>query len=59
MRRLGKGSDFLDRADADTVRLAEGTIDGTSFGHPHFGAADQWGDIGGVGVAVADEDFVS
>ena len=47
--------DLLDRADADAVGLAQGTIDGSGFGHPHFGAADERGNVRGIGVTVADE----
>src|ERR1039458_2477192 len=34
-------SDLLDRADADAIRLAQGTIDGSGFGDPYLGAADR------------------
>src|ERR1035438_1512285 len=48
-------SDLLDRADSDAIRLAQGTIDGSGFGYPHLGAADQQRNIGRIGVAIADE----
>ena len=50
-----KGPDFLDRADADAVGLAQGAIDGPSFRHAHLGAVDKERDIGRIGIAVADE----
>ncbi|MGA3317364.1 MAG: hypothetical protein ABSC64_13110 [Candidatus Korobacteraceae bacterium] len=39
----------------DAIRLAQGTIDGSGFGDPHLGAADQQRNVGRVGIAVADE----
>jgi len=53
--RTRKRSDLLDRADADAVGLPQGSVDSSSFGDAHFGAADEGGDIGRVGVAVSDE----
>ncbi len=52
---FGKRPDFLDRADADAVGLAQGPVDRPGLGHTHLGAVDQGGDIGGIGIAVADE----
>ena len=46
---------FLDRTESDAVGLAEGAVDGASFGDTHLGAVDQGRDVGGIGVAVADE----
>src|ERR1019366_1543464 len=48
-------SDLLDRADPDAICLAQGTIDGSGFRDPHFGAADQQRNIGRVSITVADE----
>jgi len=48
-------SDLLDRADADAVGLAEGAIDCPGLGHPHFGPANERGDVERVSVAVADK----
>ena len=53
--RFGDRSDLLDRADADAVGFAQGAVDGPSLGHAHFGAMDQKGNIGRIGIAVADE----
>ena len=47
--------DLLDRADADAVGLAEGAIDRSSFGYAHLGTADERGDVGRIGVTVADK----
>jgi hypothetical protein len=33
--------DFLDRAETDAVGFAEGSVDGSGFGHPHFCPADE------------------
>jgi hypothetical protein len=52
---FGKGSDFLNRADADAVGLAQSSVDRPGFGHTHFGAMDQGRDIGRIGITVADE----
>jgi len=45
---------FLDRAEPDAVGLAEGAVNGASFGNAHLGAVDKGRDVGGVGV-VPDE----
>src|SRR6266566_727348 len=55
MCRLGKGTNLLDRADADAVGLAQGPVDRPGLRYPHFGAVDQGRDIRGIGVAVAHE----
>ena len=55
--RFGKRADFLDRADADAVGLAQGPVDRPGLGHPHLGAVDQGRHIGRIGIAVADEAF--
>src|ERR1035438_3743551 len=41
LRWFGEGPDFLNGTDADPVSLTEGTIDGSRFGHTHFGAVDK------------------
>ena len=56
---IRKRPDFLDRANADPVGLAQGAIDGSRLGHTHLGATDERGDIGRVGVAVAHEALAS
>src|SRR5208337_4174457 len=48
-------SDLLDRADTDTVGLAQGAIDRPSFGYAHFGSADERRNIGRIGVTVANK----
>jgi hypothetical protein len=47
--------DFFDRADADAVRLAQRAIDCPGLGHAHFGTTHEGGDIGRIGIAVADK----
>ena len=56
-RRFGKPTQFLDRAEADPVRLSQGSVDSSSFGHPHLRAADQGRCISGIGVTITDETF--
>jgi len=46
---------FFDRTEANAVGLAESAVDGTGFSDAHFGAADQGGDVGRIGIAIADE----
>jgi hypothetical protein len=53
--RFGKRPDFLDRADADAVGLAQGPVDRPGFGHAHLGAVDQGRDIGRIGIAIAEK----
>src|SRR5271166_4345682 len=48
-------SHLLDRADSDTVRFAQSTIDGSRLRYAHLGAADEQRHVGGVGVTVSDE----
>ena len=55
LRGCGEGPDFLDRADADPVGLAQSTIDRTGLRHAHFGTVDKEGDIGRIGVTVTDK----
>src|ERR1019366_322684 len=55
LRWFGEGPDFLNGTDADPVSLTEGTIDGSRFGHTHFGAVDKKRNIGRIGIAVAYE----
>src|SRR2546426_6160215 len=57
LRQLGSRSDFLDRANADTIGLAQCTVDRSSLGDTHFGTMHQGRDIGGIGIAVADKAF--
>jgi hypothetical protein len=51
----GKRAKLLDAAEADSIRLTQSSIDGTSFSDAHFSAANQRGYVRRVGVAVANE----
>ena len=55
LARIRNCSNLLDRADADAVGLTQSAIDGTRLGYAHLGAADQRGNVGWIGVAVADK----
>src|SRR6266436_4299829 len=56
MARIAReGPQFLDRAEADPVCLAQGAVDGSRLSDAHLSAMDQRGHIGGVGVPVANE----
>jgi hypothetical protein len=47
---------LFERAKGDAVGLAQGTIDGTSFGHAHLSVIeDERRDIAGMSVAIADK----
>ena len=55
-RRESGGRKFFEGTETDAIGLTEGAINGSSFGHTHFGMVkDEGGDIAGVGVAVTDE----
>jgi hypothetical protein len=53
--RVRTGPDFLDRAETDSVGLAQGAIDGSRFGYAHLCPADERGNIGGIGVTISNE----
>jgi hypothetical protein len=55
LRLPSEGTDLLDGADADSVGLPQRAIDSPSFGYTHFGAVDQWRDVGRIGVTIAHE----
>src|SRR5438094_10416800 len=55
--RYNSGAQFLDRADADPVRLPQSAIDRASFGHSHFSAANHGRNGGWVGITVANKTF--
>jgi len=57
LRWFSARPDFLNRADADAVGFAEGTVDGARFCHAHFRTVNQRGNIGRIRVAVTDESF--
>src|SRR5207302_7548568 len=48
LRWLGNRTDFLDRADADPVCLAQGPIHSSRLGHAHLSAMHSWRNIVGV-----------
>jgi hypothetical protein len=48
-------TELLDRTEADAIGLAEGAVDGTSFGHAHLSATDQGRNVRGIGIAIANE----
>src|ERR1019366_3045801 len=52
---LGRRSDFLDRADADAIGFAQGTINGSCFSHPQFSTLYQSGYIRWFRVAITHE----
>jgi hypothetical protein len=54
-----EGTDLLYGADADSVRLAQRTIDGARFCYAHLGAVHKRGNIGRIGVTIADESATS
>lgn len=54
-RLLGDRPDFFDRADADSIGFPQRAIDGSGFGHAHFGAVYERGNIRRIRVAVAHE----
>jgi hypothetical protein len=49
----GEGSDFLDRADADAVGLAQSAVDSPCLGDSHLSPVDERRNVGWVGVAVS------
>jgi hypothetical protein len=50
------GRELFERAQANAVGLAQGSIDGAGFGHAHFGIVEnQRRNIAGMGVAKAHE----
>src|SRR5437899_6111255 len=55
LRRLADRTDLFDRTDADAVRLAQCPVDRPGLGDSHLGPANQRGDVGRIGIAVADE----
>lgn len=57
LRWLGEGPDFLDRADADSVCLAQGAVHGSGFRDSHFGAVNKERNIGGIGVTITNKSF--
>src|SRR5689334_18872305 len=59
MCRFGKGSDLIDRADANAIGFPQRTVHRSSFRHPHFCAVHERRNIGRIGIAVADESLTS
>jgi hypothetical protein len=54
-RKPGKRSQFLDRTEADPVSFPQGSVDGSCLGDAHFSPVNHQGNIGGIGVAIANE----
>jgi hypothetical protein len=55
LRRPGRPTEFLDRAQSDPVRLAKSPVDSTRFRYPHLGAAEKRRYIRWIGVSKANE----
>ena len=55
LRRGNKGSELFDGAEADSIGLAERSVNCSGLGHAHFSAADKRGNIRGVRISVSDE----
>jgi hypothetical protein len=53
--RGSRSPEFFDRAEADTIGLAESTVDGARLSDSHFGTVNQGRDIGRVGVPISNE----
>jgi len=51
----GSPAELLDRTKADAIRLAEGAVDGSSFGDAHLGSVNQRMRRWRIGVSVANE----
>ena len=50
------GRKLLERTQANAIGFAQGTIDGTGFGHTQLGMVeDHGGNIAGMGVTVTNE----
>ena len=49
---FGKGSDLLDRADADTVRLAQSSVHGPGLSHAHLGTVDEGRHVRRISIAI-------
>ena len=54
----GKIPELFDRTESNAISLAQGPVNGASFGYAHLGAMHQWGDIRRVCVPPADEAMV-
>src|SRR6266403_2241946 len=54
-RGMGNRPELLDRAEADPVRLSQGSVDGSRFGNAQLSPMHHVGNVGRVGVAVTDE----
>jgi hypothetical protein len=50
---------LLDRAETNAIGFSKRAIDGACLCNAHLRAPNQGGDIGGIGVAVANEPFRS
>src|SRR5260370_29876782 len=56
-RTIGEGPQLLDRAEADPVRLSQGSVDCPRFGNAQLSPVDRQGNIGRISVTVTDETF--
>ena len=55
-RRESGGRKFFEGTEADAIGLTEGAIDGSGFGHTHFGVVeDQGRDVPGMGIAITNK----
>jgi hypothetical protein len=52
---ISEESDFFNGTDANAVSFAQSAIDRTGFSHTHFSAMNQPRNIGGIGIAIANE----
>src|SRR5689334_19833666 len=52
-------TDFLDRADANTISLTQGTVDRSGLRDTHFGTMHQGRDVGRIGITKANETSTS
>lgn len=57
LRGFGERANFLNRADADAIGFAQCSIDSTGLRDSHFGTMNQRGNIGRIGVPIADKTF--
>ena len=53
--RSGERPKLFDAAEADSISLSEGSVDGSRLGDAHFGAADQGRRVRGISITVANK----
>jgi hypothetical protein len=54
-----KSSNLFNRANTDSVCLAQCTVDSTRFSHAHLRTSHEWRNIGRIGIAISDEAFAT